>query len=443
MPINGNKKHPVRTLTVDNFSVIKHAKLDFGKITVLIGPQSSGKSLLCKLAYFLSKQTTDHALTAILSRDTFEEFKSTLISEFTNRFPTDTWKCADANVIFESSSYCVQIIGTAEEDGFNVRIEFSDQFESLFSTLSDQIQGAPDSGADSRKYIVEQVEARMNLILTETFVHRSLYIPGGRSFFANQSLGFTALKNPDIDPLIRDFSLEVSWGDSWKPNPIAGEKALRVLHEIRQEMNSIAGGHIVGRNTSARFVRAFDRRAIPLNLLSSGTQELLPLLNVIGQLATGQRDRIIFPRPNNLAAMPREIILSKGLIYLEEPEANVFPDTQNKLVRLFAWLSYEPTLDFSWVITTHSPYILSAFGDLVKAGKVGAESPEHHAAVSKVIPEKYWIAPDDFAAYKIENGKLESIYDRKTGQIDGDYLDDVSGKISDELGQLLEIQYGR
>ena len=30
----------------------------------------------------------------------------------------------------------------------------------------------------------------------------------------------------------------------------------------------------------------------------------------------------------------------------------------------------------------------------------------------------------------------------KSGQIDGDYLDNVSGKISEEFGQLLEIQYG-
>jgi len=35
----------MRKLTVKNFSVIKEAELEFGKITVLIGPQSSGKSL--------------------------------------------------------------------------------------------------------------------------------------------------------------------------------------------------------------------------------------------------------------------------------------------------------------------------------------------------------------------------------------------------------------
>jgi predicted ATPase len=51
MTENGNQKRPVRTLEVENFSVIKKARLEFGRITVIIGPQASGKSLLCKLAY--------------------------------------------------------------------------------------------------------------------------------------------------------------------------------------------------------------------------------------------------------------------------------------------------------------------------------------------------------------------------------------------------------
>ncbi len=58
MPENGTKQRPMRTLTVKNFSVINEAKLEFGKITVLIGPQSSGKSLLCKLAFLFRASRT-------------------------------------------------------------------------------------------------------------------------------------------------------------------------------------------------------------------------------------------------------------------------------------------------------------------------------------------------------------------------------------------------
>ena len=37
MADNESKQRPVRKLTVKNFSVIKEAELEFGKITVLIG----------------------------------------------------------------------------------------------------------------------------------------------------------------------------------------------------------------------------------------------------------------------------------------------------------------------------------------------------------------------------------------------------------------------
>jgi hypothetical protein len=206
-------------------------------------------------------------------------------------------------------------------------------------------------------------------------------------------------------------------------------------------MYRIAGGVVIEVERKPFFLSS-DGRSLPLALQSSGTQELLPMLTVLNYLAFHQEH--FYGRAASANISPAaEISDYSPLIYLEEPEANVFPTTQNDLIRLFAWLSSDSILDFDWVITTHSPYILSVFGDLVKAGKVGAESQEHHAAVSKVIPEPYWIKDGDFAAYKIEDGKLLSIYDKKTGQIDGDYLDNVSGKISDELGQLLEIQYGR
>ena len=142
--------------------------------------------------------------------------------------------------------------------------------------------------------------------------------------------------------------------------------------------------------------------------------------------------------------MPLEIILSKGLIYLEEPEANVFPETQYQLVRLFARLSHEPILDFSWVITTHSPYILTAFNDLIKAGYIAAERPDKASEIEKIIPRQYWIKPGDFAAYAFDgkDGILRPIMDEETKLINGDVLDDISETISGEFGQLLEIQYG-
>jgi hypothetical protein len=171
---------------------------------------------------------------------------------------------------------------------------------------------------------------------------------------------------------------------------------------------------------------------------------MLPMFNVLWRMITEQRERILFPRPDNLPGMPSQIIESHGLVYVEEPEANIFPRTQYDLIRLFAWLSSEWRLDFSWVITTHSPYILTAFNDLIKAGNIAAQRPDKVAEIEKIVPSKYWIKPGDFAAYAFDgkDGVLHSIMDDETKMINGDTLDDISEKISEEFGQLLEIQYG-
>jgi predicted ATPase len=165
------------------------------------------------------------------------------------------------------------------------------------------------------------------------------------------------------------------------------------------------------------------------------------MFSVVDYLACHQEHFYARAASRNISPLA-EISDHSPLVYLEEPEAHVFPKTQYDLVKLFGWLAKDSIIAFDWVITTHSPYILSAFGNLLKAGKVGAQSAENHAAVEKTVAEKYWIKNSDFAAYKIENGALTSIFDKETGQIDGDYLDNVSSDIAEEFGQLLEIQYG-
>jgi len=122
---------------------------------------------------------------------------------------------------------------------------------------------------------------------------------------------------------------------------------------------------------------------------------------------------------------------------MEEPELSVFPKTQYNLMRLLAWLSNEPQLDFSFVVTTHSPYILSSFNNLIYAGQLG----ENEALRNEIsIPERYWIKRGDFAAYAMHDGLLSSILS-ESGLIDGEYLDGVSETIGNEFDKLLRLEY--
>ena len=434
----------MRKLTVKNFSVIKEAELEFGKITVLIGPQSSGKSLLCKLAYFLGKEFIDIAVGSVFAGRSLHEFRKEISEIFADRFPIEISDDPGSFLCFEADDFRIERQRLGEDDALGEEFWWSPKFETTYSALSNLEAESTANGSDFSSDRREQVRARFNLLLSarqevNPFVHRTLYIPNGRSFFVNTSQGFRALDNPDIDPLTREFGSLIAWGRAWNPDPALAVQTRQNLEAIRRSILIIAGGDIEGRDSYAEFVRFSDKRRVPFTLLSSGTQEILPLFNVIERMITEQRRRVIFPR--NGSVTKDLLITSKGWIYVEEPEANVFPKTQYQLVQLFSWLSSEPDLHFSWVVTTHSPYVLSSFNNLLEAWQVGHVDGERSKAVRNVIDEKYWVNPEEFRAYSIEDGHLKSIMDEETHLISDNYLDAVSEQIGGEFDELLRIGY--
>ena len=92
-----------------------------------------------------------------------------------------------------------------------------------------------------------------------------------------------------------------------------------------------------------------------------------------------------------------------------------------------------------WVITTHSPYVLTSFNTLILAYKVAQKSDELRAEVEKIIPSRCWINPDDFVAYYIDNGTVRNIMGEKTGMIADSELDNVSEDFAGEQDQLLAL----
>ncbi len=125
---------------------------------------------------------------------------------------------------------------------------------------------------------------------------------------------------------------------------------------------------------------------------------------------------------------------------MEEPELSVFPETQYELMRLVAWISGERRLGFQFVITTHSPYILSSFNNLIEAGQAARNNPQLKDEIAKIVPEQYWIKEGDFKAYAIEDGNLRSILN-ESGFVEGNYLDRVSETIGDEFDRLIKLEY--
>jgi hypothetical protein len=160
-------------------------------------------------------------------------------------------------------------------------------------------------------------------------------------------------------------------------------------------------------------------------LLSSGQQEALPLA-------------LVFAYITSLHLNSRSLTN----IYVEEPEAHLFPDAQEQMSRLISFLQHHnANHEITFAITTHSPYILASFNNLIKAGNMVKENPGLKEAVCRVIPESMHIDIERFSAYSLENGRAASIIDDETSLIDPRAIDGVSESIMEIFNALQDIEF--
>lgn len=167
-----------------------------------------------------------------------------------------------------------------------------------------------------------------------------------------------------------------------------------------------------------------DNRKVRVSHSSSGQQETLPLLIILEVLI------------NNA------FIFSNSSLYIEEPEAHLFPSAQNTIVKLLARLCNSKNKNFQIFLTTHSPYVLTSFNNLFLAGQIIDENQKKREQVESYIHSQEILSIRNASAYALEKGSCHTMLDKETGLIDAEMLDGISEKINLEFDNLLNIQYG-
>lgn len=126
-------------------------------------------------------------------------------------------------------------------------------------------------------------------------------------------------------------------------------------------------------------------------------------------------------------------------IFIEEPESNLFPINQMNMAYYLASLrnaKNKPNIMFS----THSPYILTSLNNILYVSMVEQKLQDNKKDdIYKIIDKKIIIDYKDLVAYKLENGKAESIMNKETNLIDAEYIDTVSDKIMDDFYKIAEL----
>ncbi|ETK08198.1 hypothetical protein T231_13900 [Tannerella sp. oral taxon BU063 isolate Cell 6/7/9] len=188
-----------------------------------------------------------------------------------------------------------------------------------------------------------------------------------------------------------------------------------------------------------------------LSNASSGLQSLTPLLVMIEYLTKwvyeektpsyehAQREKAFLTLYKEL---PSDLLteLSQQLyethntqFIIEEPEMNLFPETQRDLVYhlLNKCLEREGN---RLTITTHSPYILYALNNCMMAGLVYDKMDEESKGRLKCDTSK--ISPSDVSIYEIQEGVVKRIQ-KEDGLIQDNYFDQQMGKLMDDFYLML------
>ncbi len=260
-----------------------------------------------------------------------------------------------------------------------------------------------------------------------SLTYSQLFIPAGRSFFSNiQSNIFSFLSSDkSIDPFLVEFG---SFYERFKPiitkDFEISDSDKKIDKKFETLINEILNSNYL-REQEKDFLVHKDKRKVNLFNASSGQQEILPLLLVL---------KILFKF---------KLSETGTTLYIEEPEAHLFPNSQKNIIQLLAKVFNSKSDDFQIIVTTHSPYILTSFNNLMYAGSLFKKADEEKKnKIFKIIPKEEIIDPSMISAFSLElNGEKKNLIDKETKLISQNILDNVSNEISVEFGKLLDIEY--
>ena len=387
-------------LIVKNFGPIREAELDLKKVTVFIGPQGSGKSALaklvaiCKDSDFLAMCYVGEKKEILL--DFFKKYDAQyFLEDLTLDFET-----LDYNFRFKSyNTSCYFEFKKPVPRSFFIggNPTFPD-----FESYKNYLKSAP--------FINESDLIPLKKCFSDIAKNHIKYIPTERLMLSYVSDSLLSLLSADVAltkgfiDFGRDFEIARK-SQNWIDIDFLG------IRYIYQDNRNYVIHHESGTQ-------------IPLSASSSGQQSVVPLY-VITEY---------FAKKLNVTTI------------VEEPELNLFPDAQKQLIGSLVEKCLQGGKgDNELLITTHSPYILTALNNLIFAYQVAQVLPERADEIAKIVPREQWLNPNDVAAYYVgedENGVkggTHSISNKKTGLIGQNELDEVSDELGDEFNALMNI----
>lgn len=419
-------------LEIANFAGIKHLDIDLGNLTLLLGPQAVGKSIALKIIYFF-RNLRSYILDFYTARkeDNEKKLSTYLVQKFFNFFPPECYidNCNEKTLIKYSFYHLNELqewtIRRISPKQFSMESSVSfERIDQSFDDAKKRFEGQEKSSSITSDEDLDLSSEKKSL---RSFLNESIYsflpnemkifIPAGRSFFANIDNNIWAALSENVillDPILTDFGkIYSNFKNSYKSWKLSSDLIKNILNGVYISES----GH--------DYIQQTDKRKIEIHRASSAQQELLPLAIALEVLENAS------------------FISNSISIYLEEPEAHLFPEAQRqtsyKIAKVLNKLVNQQgsRLDVRVFLSTHSPYVMSAFNNLLEAGKIANESQEKENKINEIIPAGSFLRPGTVQAYFLGEESTSIVDD--DGLIDIERLESASINILNDYQRIIRV----
>ena len=380
-----------RKLIIKELGPIKEAEIEQKPLTILVGPQASGKSLAAIISYFFESLETEFLMltpNTVLKwiKENPKSAKDRIndLLHLTLTFPI-------RDLANDNSS--IHFIDESKKINWEINIKNDDLYinEALIE--------------DIMKWI-KSLRKKSKTMLFENYPYNYIFIPAERIIFSINNLWISEIYPPILKPHRIELLL-------CRFNAILQ----KIYHNYRSSIS-----HVYSEN-----IPMLEKDALSSNIVFDFSRGFLGVINGLYPLikiSSGQA-----------AAWSIFMIFSilgkfKPKIFIEEPEINLHPDAQVAVAKAISLLVNQGSHIF---ITTHSPYIIYAINVMLQRFK------SFKGNVPK--EEQFWLNPDNVSAYCTSQGKFENIIDREdTGLIGEEELERAANELGKEFDKLLNIK---
>lgn len=377
-------------LIVRNFGPITNLDIEIRPFTLFIGTQGSGKSTISKLLTIC--RDLRWWIQILTEENVLKPFVDFGINEYFQADSFFSYTLDDNQIKYEKGT-------------FSYETNVKDDKETIIKVLKIIIAESSASFLERNGLTKENLSDPHTLNLLKANFRMGLYVLAERNLVGNlsDSLASIMLHNiPLSNPLLEYMSIF--------------EKAKKEFSTYDVPFFGIKYVKKEGKDTIELTNKNKD---ISLSACSSGLQSALPMLMVIDY------------------ALKIDCFNS---FVVEEPEQNLFPENQREVLGFFTTKLWNKE-DNKFVITTHSPYLLSCLNVLLLAYKL-YEHEEIHEQVEEVVKRDFTVNPDAVAVYGLypnEKEYCKSLISEKTGLVSVNELDSVSEIIGDDFDRLYEL----